>query len=206
MGYPVQGTPYLAPCTSYRPMNDLIRGLAYVLGDHVDTDQIIPAQHLVYSLTDPEERKLYGTYALSSVPPEQAGLPEGNVPFVAEGEHRSEYTVIVGGGNFGCGSSREHAPFALREAGIEAVVAESYARIFYRNAVDGGFLAPFESPEPLNDKVRTGDEVEIDVKAGTFTNLTSGESWALQPLGDVAAILEAGGVFEYARQQGLIPA
>ena len=187
-------------------MNDFIRGKAYVLGDHVDTDQIIPAQHLVYSLTDPEERKLYGTYALSSVPPGQAGLPDGNVPFVAEGEHRSAYTVIVGGGNFGCGSSREHAPFALREAGIEAVVAESYARIFYRNAVDGGFLAPFESPEALNDKVRTGDEVELDTKAGTFTNVTTGESWALQPLGDVAAILEAGGVFEYARQQGLIPA
>ncbi len=187
-------------------MNDLIRGKAYVLGDHVDTDQIIPAQHLVYSLTDPEERKLYGKYALSSVPPEQAGLPEGHCPFIPEGAFASEYTVIVGGGNFGCGSSREHAPFALREAGIEAVVAESYARIFYRNAVDGGFLAPFETPEALNDKVRTGDEVEIDVKAGTFTNHTTGESWALQPLGDVAGILEAGGVFEYARQQGLIPA
>ena len=187
------------------PMKSTIRGLAYVLGDHGDTDQIIPAQHLVYSLTDPEERKLYGRYALSSVPPDQAGLPGGNVPFVAEGEHRSEYTVIVGGGNFGCGSSREHAPFALREAGIEVVVAESYARIFYRNAVDGGFLAPFESRERLVDHVRTGDEVELDTKAGTFTNVTSGESWALQPLGDVAGILEAGGVFEYARQQGLIP-
>ncbi len=186
-------------------MRDVIRGKAYVLGDHVDTDQIIPAQHLVYSLTDPEERKLYGKYALSSVPLDQAGLPEGNCPFIPEGAFESEYTVIVGGGNFGCGSSREHAPFALREAGIEAVVAESYARIFYRNSVDGGFLAPFETPETLNDKVRTGDEVEIDVKAGTLTNVTTGESWALQPLGDVAGILEAGGVFEYARQQGLIP-
>ncbi|MEO0557024.1 MAG: 3-isopropylmalate dehydratase [Bacteroidota bacterium] len=186
-------------------MKPILRGLAYVLGDHIDTDQIIPAQHLVYSLTDPEERKLYGKYALSSVPPEQAGLPEGNVPFVEEGEFASPYTVIVGGGNFGCGSSREHAPFALREAGIEAVVAESYARIFYRNAVDGGFLAPFETAETLNDKVKTGDEVEIDTRAGTFTNHATGESWALQPLGDVAGILEAGGVFAYARQQGLIP-
>ncbi|GAB5536729.1 MAG: 3-isopropylmalate dehydratase small subunit [Rubricoccaceae bacterium] len=185
-------------------MNDIIRGLAYVLGDHIDTDQIIPAQHLVYSLTDPEERKMYGKYALSSVPPGQRGLPEGDVPFVAEGEFASPYTVIVGGGNFGCGSSREHAPFALKEAGIEAVVAESYARIFYRNAVDGGFLAPFETAEKLNDNVKTGDEVEIDTRAGTFTNHTTGESWALQPLGDVAGILEAGGVFEYARQQGLI--
>lgn len=187
-------------------MKSIIRGTAYVLGDHVDTDQIIPAQHLVYSLTDPEERKLYGTYALSSVPPEQAGLPHGNVPFVRDGEHVSDYAVVIGGGNFGCGSSREHAPFALREAGIQAVVAESYARIFYRNSVDGGFLAPFETPEKLNDQIRTGDEVELDTRAGTLTNVTTGESWALQPLGDVAGILEAGGVFEYARQQGLIPA
>lgn len=185
-------------------MKDVIRGLAYVLGDHVDTDQIIPAQHLVYSLTDPEERRLYGKYALSSVPPEAAGLPEGHCPFVEPDAFESRYTVIVGGANFGCGSSREHAPFALREAGVEAVVAESYARIFYRNAVDGGFLAPFETPTSLTASVRTGDEVEIDTKAGTFTNVTTGESWALQPLGDVAGILEAGGVFEYARQQGFI--
>lgn len=187
-------------------MKPRIRGLAYVLGDHVDTDQIIPAQHLVYSLTDPEERRLYGKYALSSVPPEQAGLPGGNVPFVDEGEVTSRYAVIVGGGNFGCGSSREHAPFALREAGVEVVVAESYARIFYRNAVDGGFLAPFETPEPLATTTRTGDDVEVDTRAGTFTNHTTGETVALRPLGDVAGILEAGGVFEYARRQGLIPA
>ena len=178
-------------------MKDVIRGTAYVLGDHVDTDQIIPAQHLVYSLTDPQERKLYNAYAHSTVPTAEARHPDG--------AFRSAYTVSVGGGNFGCGSRREHAPFALREAGIEAVIAESYARIFYRNAVDGGFLAPFETPEKLNDKVRTGDMVEVDTKAGTFTNVTTGERWALQPLGDVAAILEAGGVFEYARQQGLIP-
>ena len=187
-------------------MKEIIRGLAYVLGDHVDTDQIIPAQHLVYSMTDPEERKLYGRYALSSVPPDQAGLPEGHCPFVEPDAFESRYSVIVGGANFGCGSSREHAPFALREAGTEAVIAESYARIFYRNAVDGGFLAPFETSEPLRTHVRTGDEVEVDTRAGTFANLTTGETWALQPLGDVAGILQAGGVFEYARKQGLIPA
>ena len=187
-------------------MKSVIRGLAYVLGDHLDTDQIIPAEHLVYSLTDPDERKLYGKYALSSVPPEGAGLPEGHCPFIAPDAFESRYAVIVGGINFGCGSSREHAPFALREAGVEAVVAESYARIFYRNAVDGGFLAPFETPVPLNTVTRTGDEVEIDTALGTLKNYTTGEQHALRPLGDVAGILEAGGVFAYARQQGFIPA
>ena len=186
-------------------MKDLIKGRAYVLGNSVDTDQIIPAQHLVYSLTEPEERREYGRFALSGVPAAQQGLPEGGKPFVEGNGYRSEYGVVVAGGNFGCGSSREHAPFALREAGCEAVVAESYARIFYRNAVDGGFVAPFESMESLVEYVTTGDDIEIDVAAGTLTNHTSGETHLLKPLGDVAEILRAGNVFEYARRAGLMP-
>ncbi len=185
-------------------MKPLIRGLAYVVGDAIDTDQIIPAQHLVYSLQKPEERRLYGRFALSGVPPEGQGLPQGGTPFTAPEAYRSPYTIIVGGTNFGCGSSREHAPFALAEAGAEAVVAESFARIFYRNAVDGGFLVPFESRERLLDCVRTGDELEIDTRVGTLTNHTTGETHLLHPLGDVADILRAGNVFEYARQAGLI--
>ncbi len=185
-------------------MPPTIRGLAYVLGDSVDTDQIIPAQHLVYSLTDPEERTLYGKHALSAVPEGQRGLPQGDVPFIEGDGHTSPYRVIVAGGNFGCGSSREHAPFALREAGIEAVVASSYARIFYRNAVDGGFLVPFESLTDLHETIKTGDEVEIDTHAGTLTHLATGETHLLHPLGDVADIVDAGGIFGYARQQGMI--
>src|SRR5919202_4718170 len=115
-------------------MKDLIRGKAYVLGHNIDTDQIIPAKHLVYSLADPEERKLYGAYALSGVPDQVAGLPSGQVKFVPEGQHQAPFKIIVAGKNFGCGSSREHAPVALQIAGVEAVLAESYARIFYRNA------------------------------------------------------------------------
>src|SRR5690606_40117625 len=121
-------------------MKAQIRGRAYVRGDNRDTDQSIAAAHLVYSLTEPEERKLYGRYALSGVPEDQQGRPEGRKPFTQPDRFRSDYTIVVGGKNFGCGSSREHAPFAMREAGCEAVVAESFARIFYRNSVDGGFL------------------------------------------------------------------
>lgn len=185
-------------------MKQLIRGAAYVVGDAIDTDQIIPAQHLVYSLTEPDERKLYGRYAMSGVPVEAQGLPFGNRPFTQPDRYESDYKIIVGGTNFGCGSSREHAPFALMEAGCEAVIAQSFARIFYRNAIDGGFVAPFESMERLIDRVRTGDELELDTTNYTLTNRTTGDSYLLHPLGDVADILKAGGVFEYARRAGLI--
>ena len=185
-------------------MKDRIEGRAYVLGDSIDTDQIIPAAHLVYSMTVPEERRMYGRYACSGVPSEQAGLPEGGIPMTHEEAWKSEFTIVIAGSNFGCGSSREHAPFALQEAGIEAVVATSYARIFYRNAVDGGFVVPFESEERLVDRIRTGDPVVIDVPAGTLTHEPSGETMLLRPLGDVADILRSGNVFEYARQAGFI--
>lgn len=186
-------------------MKNIISGKAYVVGDSIDTDQIIPAEHLVYSLSDPEEKKFYGRYALNGVPVDQQGLPFGNMPFTAGDAFKSEYTILIGGVNFGCGSSREHAPFALQEAGCEAVVAESYARIFYRNAVDGGFVVPFEANDRLVDVIRTGDEVEIDTTVGKLSNITTGDEYLLKPLGDVAEILKAGNVFEYARKAGLMP-
>jgi 3-isopropylmalate/(R)-2-methylmalate dehydratase small subunit len=184
-------------------MKERIRGPAYVLGHNIDTDQIIPAKHLVYSLGDPEERKLYGVYALSGVPDQAAGLPQGHVRFVPEGEHVSPFRILVAGKNFGCGSSREHAPAALQIAGVEAVVAESYARIFYRNAVNGGFLVPFETQEPVWEQIRTGDELEIDVGGLVLRNLTANRTHRLHPLGDVLEIIKAGDVFAYARQSGL---
>ena len=181
-----------------------ITGRAYVLGDNVDTDQIIPAQYLTFNPAIPEEYKQFGKYALSSVPPSQAGLPKGHVPFHTQDEFVSDYKIIVAGKNFGCGSSREHAPIALDAAGIEAVVAESYARIFFRNAVNGGYLVPFESEGRLCDRVCTGDELRLDVAGSALHNLTTGERDALKPLGEVAPILEAGGVFPYAKKVGLL--
>jgi 3-isopropylmalate/(R)-2-methylmalate dehydratase small subunit len=185
-------------------MKDFIRGKAYVVGDDIDTDQIIPAKHLVYSLSDPEERKLYGRYAMSGIPDALSGLPKGRIRFVEDGQDQSAYKVIVGGKNFGCGSSREHAAVCLQIAGIEAVVAESYARIFYRNAVDGGFFVPFEASDHMCREIETGNELEIDVSRGVLQNLTKGIQYKLKPLGDLIEILKAGDVFEYARKKGLI--
>ncbi|MCC5940810.1 MAG: hypothetical protein JJU37_04655 [Balneolaceae bacterium] len=183
-----------------------IKGRAFVLGKNIDTDQIIPAAHLVYSLEDPEERKLYGKYALSGVPSAESGLPEGNIPLTKDGETESQFKIIVASDNFGCGSSREHAPACLEIAGIEAIVSPTYARIFYRNSVDGGFLIPFESFEDLSKEVKTGDELEIDQVNHTLKNVTQDKLYNIKPLGSVADIVHAGGIFEYARQNGMVPA
>jgi len=187
-------------------MHTTITGKAYVLGDNVDTDQIIPAQYLTFNPAVPEEYKMFGKYALSSVPPAQAGLPKGHVPFHTKDEFVSDYQIIVAGKNFGCGSSREHAPIALDAAGIKCVVAEFYARIFFRNSVNGGYVIPFECVDRLCDQVCTGDELKLDVPAGSLQNVTTGETWKLKPLGEVAPIIDAGGIFSYAKKVGMLKA
>src|SRR5436189_1060641 len=171
------------PARQERPMQTRIEGAAYVLGDNVDTDQIIPAQYLTYNPAIPAEYRMFGKFALVGVPDDQAGLPKGHVPFHGpDDEFVSPYKIIVAGKNFGCGSSREHAPIALAAAGIAAVVAEFYARIFFRNAVNGGYLVPYECPDRLCERVCTGDEIEVDVTGNRLVNHTTGETWPLRPL------------------------
>ena len=174
-----------------------IAGAVYVIGDNIDTDQIIPAQHLNLVPTIPEECAKLGSYALS-------GLPDGAAPFVPPPGPKSPYAILLAGRNFGCGSSREHAPIALAAAGVRAVVAGSYARIFFRNAVATGEFYPFETDARLADAFRTGDAAEIDVAAATLTNRRTGAVAALKPLGAVAPVVEAGGLFAYARKTGMI--
>ncbi len=189
-------------------MEKTISGKAYVLGDNVDTDQIIPAEYLKYDPTLADERRLFGRFALCGVPKAQAGLPSGKVVFVDQSDEentRSEFTVIVAGKNFGCGSSREHAPLALAEAGVKVVVAESYARIFFRNAINGGYVLPLESPRRLCEMIRTGQEVRIDA-SGDKPKMIVGdlEPIELCAIGDVSEIIEAGGLFAYAEKIGML--
>ena len=174
-----------------------IQGKVYVLGDNIDTDQIIPAQYLNLVPTIPEEYKKLGTYAM-------AGLADTFPPFIKKGRKKSEYAIIVAGKNFGCGSSREHAPIALGAAGVAAVVAESYARIFFRNAVATGEVYPLETAEKLSQVFATGDEAEIDLSACTVTRTATGTVYNLKPLGAVAPVVAAGGLFAYARSVGMI--
>ncbi len=187
-------------------MQTIIEGPAYVLGDNVDTDQIIPAEYLTFNPSIPAEYRMFGKYALVGVPPDQAGLPKGHVPLhAADGDgFESKYRIVIGGKNFGCGSSREHAPIALAAAGIQAVIAEFYARIFYRNCINGAYLTPVESTVRLVDRVCTGDVLRLDLGINDLKNLTTGETYTTQPLGDVLPIIEAGGVFEYAKQVGML--
>jgi len=185
-------------------MQSVITGKAYVLGDNLDTDQIIPAKYLSFNPALPEERKYFGMYAMSSVPEGQRGLPGGNIPFVRDNEFKSDYTIVVGGKNFGSGSSREHAPLAMAEAGVTCVIAEFYARIFFRNSVNGGYLVPLESTERLVEKIRTGDELEVHLLDGYVLNKTQKTRHGLRPLGDVLPIIEAGGVFNYAKEAGML--
>jgi 3-isopropylmalate/(R)-2-methylmalate dehydratase small subunit len=185
-------------------MEPIITGKAYVLGDNVDTDQIIPAKYLSFNPSIPDERKYFGMYALSSVPDAGAGLPKGSVPFVRPNEFKSDYQIIIGGKNFGSGSSREHAPLALAEAGVKCVISEFYARIFFRNSVNGGYLVPIESVGRLVEKVRTGDQLEVHLDTQVVLNKTKNEQYEIRPLGDVLPIIEAGDVFKYAKQAGML--
>lgn len=121
-------------------------------------------------------------------------------------EEKTKYAIIIAGDNFGCGSSREHAPVALGAAGVAAVVAESYARIFFRNSVATGEIYPLESEVRICDECKTGDVVTIELGNSLLINHTSGKEYKLKPIGDAGPVIEAGGIFAYARKAGMIPA
>lgn len=174
-----------------------IKGTVYVLGDNIDTDQIIPAQYLALVPTIPEEYKKLGSYAL-------IGLPNPDQLFVREGEYQTDFPIVIAGRNFGCGSSREHAPVAMGAAGVKAVIAESFARIFFRNTIATGEMYPIESRERLCDVFSTGDEAEIDLDRNVIVNTVTGREYALVPLGDARDVIDAGGIFAYARNSGMI--
>lgn len=158
------------------------RGKAHRVGDHIDTDAIIPARYLVS--TDPQE---LGQYCMTGISPDW-------INEVARGD------ILVAGANFGCGSSREHAPLALLGAGIPLVIARSFARIFYRNGFNMG-LVLMEVGEQV-EALRDGDELEADAVEGMVRNLTTGQEIRVRPLPDfMRRILESGGLVPYVRKR-----
>jgi 3-isopropylmalate/(R)-2-methylmalate dehydratase small subunit len=182
-------------------MNAVISGRVYVVRDNIDTDQIISAQYLNLVPTIPDEYEKLGSYAL-------ARLPDSLYPlrYVTEGKLDSDYAIVVAGRNFGCGSSREHAPIALGSAGCRVVLAESFARIFFRNCVATGELYPCECVDRLCDVLQTGDAVEVNLDDATVGVRHTGTVYRFKALGDVRPVVDAGGIFNYARQTGMIPA
>jgi 3-isopropylmalate/(R)-2-methylmalate dehydratase small subunit len=158
----------------------ILDGRAWKFGDDIDTDAIIPGRYLV--INDPVE---LAQHLFEGVRPEMAVQ-------VRPGD------IVVGGNNFGCGSSREHAPLALKGAGITAVIAKSFARIFFRNSINIG-LPLFISADV--DNIRDGDPLEIDMAAGVIRNLGTGESYKTTPLPKfLMEIVEAGGLVEYTKR------
>jgi 3-isopropylmalate/(R)-2-methylmalate dehydratase small subunit len=180
-------------------MESVFSGPVYVVRDNIDTDQIIPAQYLNLVPTIPEEYEKLGAYAL-------CGLPESSYPsrYVADGQLNSQYPIVIGGRNFGCGSSREHAPIALGSAGCKVVLAESFARIFFRNCVATGELYPCEIVNRLCDVLKTGDVVTVNLDEASVTVKSTGKVHKFKALGDVRPVVDAGGLFNYARETGMI--
>ncbi len=150
--------------------------------DNIDTDVIIPGTYL--KIHDYNE---LATHAMEGLDPD---FPSK----VKDGD------FIVAGKNFGCGSSREHAPIALSTCGIKAVIAVSFARIFYRNSVDGAFLLPIEVDEETYKKISNSDQLEINIEKNEIKNITKNESYSMKPFSEIIAkIISAGGLFKYKR-------
>ncbi len=164
------------------PLRTSFSGKAWVLPDDVDTDQIVPGKYLA-KITEEE----LGPHVLEGY--DQA-FPEN----VSEGD------IIVAGENFGCGSSREHAPLAIKGAGVPVVLAESFARIFYRNAFNVGL--PVLEVEGLPEATSEGDTLVVDLEEGTVTNETTGDTFQAEPLSEKALeLVEAGGLINLTRSK-----
>lgn len=156
------------------------KGFVHEYGDHVDTDVIIPAR----TLNDPSPANL-AAHCMEDIDPEF-------VRRVKPGD------IMVGGLNFGCGSSREHAPMALVASGISCVIAENFARIFFRNSINIG-LPVLECPEAARE-AETGDEIEADLDTGAIKNLTKGKTYTAAPFPEfMRRIISAGGLVEYTK-------
>ena len=154
------------------------KGRAFKYGDNVDTDVIIPARYL-----NSFDAKELASHAMVDIDPTFASTVE-------KGD------IIVAGQNFGCGSSREHAPLCLKTAGVKCVIAKSFARIFYRNSINIGF--PIMECEEAADKIEKGDEVEVDFSTGVITNKTKNETYQSQPFPEfLQKMIDADGLVNY---------
>ena len=153
-------------------------------GDNVDTDVIIPARYL----NAPDEKSL-ASHCMEDIDPQFAAA-------VAQGD------IVVGGSNFGCGSSREHAPLAIKACGVKCVIAKSFARIFYRNSINIGFPI-MECPEAV-DGIAAGDKVSVDFQTGVIVNQTTGAQFQAAPFPDfVNGIIDNGGLLRSLKARGV---
>ncbi|EKV56880.1 3-isopropylmalate dehydratase small subunit [Brachyspira hampsonii 30446] len=159
------------------------KGFVHKYGDNVDTDVIIPARYL-----NTANHKELAAHCMEDI-------DKDFVSKVKKGD------IMVGGENFGCGSSREHAPIAIKESGISCVIASSFARIFYRNSINIG-LAILECEE-ASQKIDNGDEVEVDFDSGVITNITKNESYKAEPFPEfIKNIINSNGLLNSIKNKG----
>ena len=160
----------------------MIRGKVWKFGDHVDTDVIIPARYL----NAPEPSEL-AKHCMEDIDSSFAGSVQAG-------------DIMVGGWNFGCGSSREHAPVAIQASGITCVIAASFARIFYRNSINIGFPI-LECPE-ASEAIKAGDIVTVDTETGKITDETTGQVFEAKPFPPfIQKIVERGGLLPYPKEK-----
>ncbi len=160
----------------------MMRGRVWRFGDDVDTDVIIPARYL--NTSEPEELAIHV----------MEGVEFGFSSKVKKGD------IIVAGENFGCGSSREHAPIAIKGAGISCVIGKSFARIFYRNAINIGL--PIAESREVVEETSEGDILEVNFTTGKIKNLTTGKAYSFSPFPDfVMKLIESGGLVEYTKRR-----
>ena len=158
--------------------------MIYVYGDNVDTDVIIAARYL----NDPDERNL-AAHCMEDIDPQFSSTVEAG-------------DIIVGGANFGCGSSREHAPLAIKASGVKCVIAASFARIFYRNAINIGFPI-MECPEAAAE-IKAGDSVSVEFNTGKIVDETTGKTYQAAPFPEfINGIIENGGLMNSLKARGL---
>ncbi|MDD4565752.1 MAG: 3-isopropylmalate dehydratase small subunit [Eubacteriales bacterium] len=157
-------------------------GKVFKYGENVDTDVIIPARHLL--TTDPDA---LAKHCMEDIDAEFADK-------VREGD------IIVAGKNFGCGSSREHAPIAIKASGVSCVIAPTFARIFYRNSLNTGM--PILESEEAVQKINAGDEVEVNLKTGEIKNITKGETYQAEPFPEfIQGLIDNNGLVNYTNQK-----
>ena len=162
----------------------MVKGTVFKYGDNVDTDVIIPARYL--NAPSPEE---LAKHCMEDIDAAFAGSVEPG-------------DIVVGGSNFGCGSSREHAPLAIKACGVKCVIAKSFARIFYRNAINIGFPI-MECPEAA-DGISAGDQVSVDFNTGVIVNETTGQKFQAAPFPEfVNGIIENGGLLKSLKARGV---
>ena len=161
-----------------------LNGTVIKYGDNVDTDVIIPARYL-----NTIDKKELASHCMEDIDPQFSSTVEAG-------------DIIVGGANFGCGSSREHAPLAIKASGVKCVIAASFARIFYRNAINIGF--PIVECAQAAEEIQPGDQVDVDFTTGVITDQTTGKTYQAAPFPEfIKGIIESGGLLNSLKARGV---